>query len=358
MPKYRIETPNGVFEVESATPLSDEQAYRAALAQSGGGQEYKGAPDAPLEDAYNPVEDIATLGLGGLAGGLAAKGLSQVARRLSFSPAVGKGVVRAVEDVAPAALQPAKRTIGALSDVMRQGGKEALSASRQQALDPIIADLTAKTAAARAAASSGMTGEYAQSAASAVTDKAAKFKSLLEELADTNRGAFSPTSGQARGSVEGLRAMRAKPEILDEIKGLLSPDQFEAFTKTIQPEYAKGSALLRLFKSREGGRDVLSNRIALQKRAGAQQGSLPQELLDAIFNGAPAVGTDSMFRPRIMGTNVIPPIYWKLSGPSGIENLMTILGGAGGAYAGVGGLAGLRRLLGSMGASQPDNPAP
>lgn len=292
--------------------------------------------DAPLESAINPLEEVATLGLGGLVGtavgGLGAKGLSQLRRFTLGTPGVRRATREAVVAHAPEGLRPASSSIDDIAHVMRSGeGRAGLGAARQRGLDPIEQDLARQTAVNRAGAAEGLTGTYAKQAIDQAPDPSARFGALLQELADANRAGFNPGTGGARTGVGSLGALRSKAAVLDDLKDLLSPAQFKQ-VQDIQRQYATGSSLMRLFKPSGGRRDVLRDNPLLQQRAKTMQGQLPAELFDAILPGGP-VATDTARRFGLGGLG--GTVGWRAPRELPWDDVITSLGMAGGAYGGV-----------------------
>lgn len=309
----------GGVTIRSETELSPEEIQQA-IEQYRGGADSAGtsrtttrmepASDNPLAGAWNPIEDVATFGFGTTTGAGLMKALSQVGRRARFGSGVGSEVARAVERTAPAALKPGAGTIDALSDVMRSGaGRTGLRQAREEGIGGIYREL----------ADAGGT--------QASAGQADSFKQLVSELASANRAAYNPATAEARTGIGSLAPQRERADILKDIQGMLSPEQWQRF-QALQEEYAKGSGLLRLFRAKETGKDVLEDRGALQRRAKTMQGQLDPEVLKAILPGGP-VQTDRAI--NIPSFGLIPPVQWRAAGPSFIEDLLTALGGASGA---------------------------
>jgi hypothetical protein len=246
----------------------------------------------------------------------------------------GKGfekVAEAITKTAPEAMRPAEATAEGLASVMRSGsGKKALQASRQGGLDAIEKELAPVTQANRTAAGQGMTGPYKASAEGAAADPAGRFKALVQELADANAAGHSPVSGEVRGGMNRLAPLRDAAAIREEIQGLLSPEQLQKF-QGLQGDYAKGSALSRLFKPKARGADVLHSQEALQTRAQTMQDKLDPEVLKAIFRGGQPLVRDTQASIPLgigkFGRMNLPGTI--MAGPPGNlqELLMKILGG-------------------------------
>ena len=252
-----------------------------------------------LEDPglLDPIEAVASIGGGGLIGGMAGRGAGKLFTALSRYRPGGVGqakdaalVSEAIGEAAPL-LKPAAPTLEALQQTMRGStGPAALSRSREQATSGLSQALVTR-----------MRGEgYDEMAAKFGQD----FERLMRELADVGKAAYGQ-GGALRDTAGQLQHLRSREDILGDLEGLLGPKLFERF-QTMQREYAGGSELLRLFEpvGQSGNLGALGtkglNMTELQRRAAESQAALESHLgtakaaalLKALFRGGTPPITD------------------------------------------------------------------